>query len=52
LVKKNYFIEIFGEETSDAKGLYNILLLYEQYVPRRVRKAMNGGKRLPYKKWT
>lgn len=41
----------FGE-VSYAKGLYNILYLYEKYVPEIEKKKLNGGRRLPYKKWT
>lgn len=42
----------FGN-VSDAKGLYNILVLYEKYVPAEAkRKLKGGGKRLPYKRWT
>lgn len=41
----------FGN-VSDAKGLYNILYLYEKYVPDSAKMKINGGKRLPYKKWT
>lgn len=45
-------IRDFGEEVSYPKGLYNILTLYEKYVPKSARRNMNGGKRVPYKrKW-
>lgn len=37
---------------SDAKGLYNILYLYEKFVPDSAKAKINGGRRLPYKKWT
>lgn len=41
----------FGN-VSDAKGLYNILYLYEKYVPASAKQKLNGGRRLPYGKWT
>lgn len=41
----------FGN-VSDAKGLYSILYLYEKYVPDSAKRKINGGRRLPYKKWT
>lgn len=38
----------FGEQVSFAKGLYNIITLYLQYVPRRAIEDMkkNGGFRV------
>lgn len=41
----------FGN-VSYAKGLYNILYLYEKHVPASAKEKLNGGRRLPYKKWT
>lgn len=42
----------FGN-VSYAKGLYNILYLYEKYVPDSAKRGLNGKKRLPYKRqWT
>lgn len=39
----------FGK-VSYAKGLYNIISLYEKYVPKSARKNLKGGKRIN-KKW-
>lgn len=42
----------FGN-VSYGKGLYNILYLYEKYVPESVKIKLRGSKRLAYKRrWT
>lgn len=49
---RKIIVRDFGD-VSDAKGLYNIIMLYNQYVPASAkRKVKGGGKRVPYKRWT
>lgn len=51
---KKWFREIVNEDfgdVSDAKGLYNILCLYEKYVPEGAKIKYKNGKRLLRKRW-
>ena len=51
---KTWFTKIILKDFGDisyAKGLFNVLTLYNQYVPQKAKKKLNGGKRLTKRKW-